>query len=227
MTHPVKDDVHKCGVVSSLTLGINNHQKMTTESTESTVSCDVCLQNIIFSKLRDHINLHTRRKLQPRKVQCSICGKLFGNSNHCELHEDTHFLYDYTCDYCDKSFKKAKIHSVISHTCVVTSKARKLYRDRLRKQERQKRATQVHNPDSNQVNPSGNTEPLTTTETTHPSSTNETPSNTERETELLKEGQPIEGGAFSHIDIDALDISTHLAPPWDNPSTHLWSLFGK
>ncbi|KAH7163663.1 hypothetical protein DER46DRAFT_309979 [Fusarium sp. MPI-SDFR-AT-0072] len=194
---------------------------MTIESTESTVSCDVCSQNINFSELQDHINLHRRRKPQPRKVQCSVCGKSFGNRNHCELHEDTHFLYDYTCDYCDKSFKKAKIHSVISHICVVTPKARKLYRDRLRKQERQKRTTQVHNPDSNQANPSSNTEPSITTETTHQSSTTGTSSNhnTERETEFLKEGQP--------IDIDALDISTQLAPPWDNPPTHLWSLFGK
>ncbi|KAJ0145482.1 Peptidase M20 domain-containing protein [Fusarium oxysporum f. sp. albedinis] len=217
---------------------------MTTESTESTVSCDVCLQNIIFSKLRDHINLHTSqlRNFSPEKfnaLYAASCSETAITASYMRTHVSIKpirlfgeitiidFLYDYTCDYCDKSFKKAKIHSVISHTCVVTSKARKLYRDRLRKQERQKRATQVHNPDSNQVNPSGNTEPLTTTETTHPSSTNETPSNTERETELLKEGQPIEGGAFSHIDIDALDISTHLAPPWDNPSTHLWSLFGK
>jgi hypothetical protein len=139
------------------------------------------------------------------------------------------FLYDYICDYCHKSFKKAKINSVISHSCVVTPKARRLYRDRLRKQERRKRATQVNNPDSDRANPSSNTEPSTTTETTHQSSTNGTPSNhnTERETELLKDGQPIEGGAFSHIDIDALDISMQLAPPWDNPPTHLWSLFGK
>lgn len=138
------------------------------------------------------------------------------------------FLYDYTCDYCHTSFKKAKFHSVISHSCVITPKARIPYRDQLRKRERQKRTIQVHNPESNQANPSSTTETATTTETIHQSSTKGTPSNhnTERETELLKEGQPIEGEAFSHIDIDALDISTQLARPWDNPQPLLWSLVG-